>query len=319
METIGVLLINMGGPENLEAVRPFLYNLFSDRFIIKLGPAFMQKPIAAMIATLRCGKTMAMYSKIGGGSPIGKITALQAEKLEAALASSSDDKNAYKVFVVMRYTPPFIGETLQKAVKSGIKRFIALTLYPHECLATTGSAFEVLRTEVERLGVSCKFINSYADNELYIKALVENINGKLLEFQGNCRDILFSAHGLPQYFVDEGDPYVNELTKTIEKIKEQITGYNYHLSYQSRSGPVKWIEPATEDKIRVLADEGVKNLLIVPISFVSDHIETLYEIDILYKDLAKEHGITMLRPKALNDGNVFIQALAALVLSNTHF
>ncbi|MBF0464264.1 MAG: ferrochelatase [Nitrospirae bacterium] len=315
METTGVILINMGGPENLGAVRPFLYNLFSDRLIIKLGPQFLQKPIAALIATLRNGKAKAMYAKIGGGSPISKITTLQAEKLEAALATSGDGQYSYKVFVAMRYTAPFIEDTLQRAVSSGIKRFIALTLYPHNSLATTGSAYAVLRAEVERSGVSCRYINSYADNELYVKALADSMKEKLSEFQGGCRDILFSAHGLPQYFIDNGDPYVSELTKTIGKIKEQITGYRCHISYQSRSGPVKWIEPATEDKIRQLAEDGVKNLLIVPISFVSDHIETLYEIDILYKDLAEKHGITMLRPKALNDGKAFIEALMALVLN----
>ncbi|MBF0521317.1 MAG: ferrochelatase, partial [Nitrospirae bacterium] len=184
METTGVILINMGGPENLRAVRPFLYNLFSDRLIIKLGPQFLQKPIAALIATLRNDKAKAMYAKIGGGSPIAKITALQAEKLEAALAASGDDQYSYKVFVAMRYTAPFIEDTLQRAVSSGIKHFIALTLYPHNSLATTGSAYAVLRAEVERLGVSCRYINSYADNELYVKALADSMKEKLSEFQG---------------------------------------------------------------------------------------------------------------------------------------
>ncbi|MEO5358243.1 MAG: ferrochelatase [Nitrospirae bacterium YQR-1] len=310
--TTGVILINMGGPENLDAVKPFLYNLFSDRLIIKLGPPFMQRTIAALIAALRSGKTKSMYAKIGGGSPIGKITALQGEKLEAALTAKSS--SAYKVFVAMRYTTPSIEESLQRAVNSGITQFIALSLYPHYSLATTGSAYAVLKTEVERLGVNCKYITSYAGNELYIAALVDTINSKLPEFNGNCHDILFSAHGLPQYFIDEGDPYVEEITKTTEKISKQITGYNYHLSYQSRSGPVKWLEPSTEDKIQQLSQQGIKNLLIVPISFVSDHIETLYEIDILYKELSKKSGVNILRPPALNDNAAFIEALASLVL-----
>lgn len=311
----GLMLINMGGPESLDAVRPFLYNLFSDRLIIKLGPSFLQKPIAALIAALRSNKTKSMYAKIGGGSPIGKITTLQAEKLEASLNTPSA-AHSYKVFVAMRYTSPFIEDALQSAVDYGIKQFIALSLYPHYSLATTGSAYAVLRAEVQRLGLSCKYITSYPDNELYVAALVETITSKLLEFNGNCRDILFSAHGLPQYFIDEGDPYVEEITKTIEKIKEQVTGYNYHISYQSRSGPVKWLEPSTETKIHQLSHQGVKNLLIVPISFVSDHIETLYEIDILYKNIAEKNGINMLRPSALNDGRLFIEALTALVLKN---
>ncbi|MBF0591742.1 MAG: ferrochelatase [Nitrospirae bacterium] len=320
----GVLLLNLGGPDSLSAVRPFLYNLFSDRLIIKLGPAFLQRPIAGLIALRRAPKTRAMYQQIGGASPIARITLEQANALQTSLG------DGFKVYVGMRYWHPFIKAAVAQVHKDGLQRLIALSLYPHYCLATTGSAFARLQDVLKRYRLLCNYIRSWSQNSLYVDALVKTIkeaiggndplsvvrhDGQKEIVQphlGGCH-ILMSAHGVPVYFVENGDPYLDELNKTIDLIKERLPGPTYHLSFQSRSGPVKWVTPSTEEKIIQLASAGVKRLIVVAISFVSDHIETLYEIDILYTNLAKKHGIIIQRARALNTEPLFIEALKGII------
>jgi ferrochelatase len=307
----GVLLLNMGGPDTLSAVRPFLFNLFSDRLIIKLGPSFLQKPLAMLISTLRAEKSRAMYALIGGGSPLGRITREQAAALQDALGGD------FKVYVGMRYWHPFIEDTVREMVKDGVRSFTALSLYPHYSLATVGSAFVELNRVPGGLPIEHREVKSWPENPLYIEALSASIReGFWGGVDGEkCRHVLFSAHGLPKYFIDRGDPYVDELKKTISRIRENIDAeVEFSLSYQSRSGPVKWLEPSTGDAIKRYAADGVKRLLIVPISFVSDHIETLYEIDILYRDMAMRRGIELRRVKALNTHPLFIEALKSLVV-----
>jgi ferrochelatase len=304
-----VLLLNMGGPDTLSAVRPFLFNLFSDRLIIKLGPSFLQKPLAMLISTLRAGKSRAMYELIGGGSPLSRITAEQAQALEAALGSD------FKVYVGMRYWHPFIEDSVAEMFKDGVRSFTALSLYPHYSLATSGSTFVELGRVLSKFPMEYREVKSWPDNPLYIEALSALIREGLSGFDGKCRHILFSAHGLPKYFIAQGDPYVDELHRTISGVREKIdTDVEFSLSYQSRSGPVKWLEPSTEDAIQRYATGGVKRLLIVPISFVSDHIETLYEIDIVYREMAERLGLEFVRIKALNTHPMFIEALKSLVV-----
>jgi ferrochelatase len=309
----GVLLLNLGGPDSLKAVKPFLYNLFSDRTIIKLGPPFLQRPIAAFIATTRAGKTRAMYSLIGGKSPILDITKAQAAELEEVLNSgATPEDKAYRVYIGMRYWHPFIEDAVKQMHRDGIKNVIALGLYPHYSIATTGSSVEKLKDIMKNYpSLSLRCIESWYDHPLYIEAVVEQINNGLAQFKGKP-DVLFSAHSLPQQFIDDGDPYLKEIEGTIASITKKI-GVRSHLSFQSKSGPVKWLKPSTEHMLGELARKGVKDLLVVPISFVSDHIETLYEIDILYKDMATGLGINLKRTESLNTSPTFIKALAEIV------
>jgi ferrochelatase len=314
-KTNGVLLLNLGGPDTLDAVRPFLYNLFSDRDIIKLGPTFLQKPIAMFISMSRAGKTRDAYKLIGGGSPILKITTDQAAALQEALKSNGN----FKVYIGMRYWHPFIADTLREMNEDGITDCIVLSLYPHYSIATTGSAVKELKRHLHNYPMRCSYTNSWYDNAGYIDALFDSIAGSIKE-KNKGQEILYSAHSLPVSFIESGDPYVDHINETIRLVNARLKegGYQFtsHLSYQSRSGPVEWLAPSTDDTIVELAQKGVKELLVVPISFVSDHIETLYEIDMLYKDLAAENGIILNRVGSLNTSPKFIDALKDLVLEN---
>jgi ferrochelatase len=321
-DEIGVLLLNLGGPDSIEAVRPFLFNLFSDREIIRLGPSFFQKPLAYLISTLRHKKTEGYYKLIGGKSPIFDITLRQAKALEEALNDSRftvHDSLSFKVFIGMRYWHPLIEETVPEIFHQGIRRLIAVGLYPHYSIATTGSSFSKLKEVISRFTVEVFSVPSWHDHPLYIEALVEKIRRGMNFFhspEGAGREnvhVLFSAHSLPEKFIEEGDPYVEHINGSIEGITNRIK-IQWDLSYQSRSGPVKWLAPSTDEMIHELAGRGVKNLLVVPISFVSDHIETLYEIDILYKDMAKSLGIRLERAESLNTSQLFIEALRDIAM-----
>jgi ferrochelatase len=309
---IGVLLLNLGGPDSLAAVRPFLYNLFSDREIIRLGPAPLQKPIAGLISLLRSPKTRGFYSLIGGKSPLREITAAQAQALEASLRQVTDQP--LKVYMGMRYWHPFTGETVEEMRKDGVTKVLALTLYPHYSIATTGSSVRHFRGIVSRYPMEIHCKESWYNHPLYIDSLVEKIREGMAGFPERPA-VLFSAHSLPQKFIDEGDPYEREIKGTIAAITQRVD-MDWSLSFQSKTGPVKWLEPSTECMLHELAGKGVKNLLVVPISFVSDHIETLYEIDILYGNMARGLGINMRRTESLNTSPVFINALTDLAVTD---
>jgi ferrochelatase len=305
LEKTGVILLNLGGPDSPEAVKPFLYNLFSDRQIIRLGPEFMQKPLARLISTLRAKKAREAYALIGGGSPIVDITKAQADALAETLKFHGD----YEVYCAMRYWHPFTEEAVVRADRDGVKKLIALSLYPQYSSATTGSSETKLWEVVKEYDMQYTSVASWYDHPRYIQAIVDVI-GKALKPETH---VLFSAHSLPVSFVEAGDPYVEHIMGTINEITARMD-IKWNVGYQSRSGPVKWLEPSTDDVIRRLAKEGAKDVLIVPISFVSDHIETLYEIDILYKDLGASFGMTVRRSESLNTHPVFIMALKEIVL-----
>ncbi len=308
---IGVLLLNMGGPEKLNDVQPFLYNLFSDRRIIRLGPALLQKPLAALIARRRAPTSRNNYRKIGGGSPIGTITDRQASALERAL---SRDGN-FMVRSCMRYWHPFAEAVLREMTAAGVNELTALPLYPHYCQATSGSSFADLREQNRRLGCNLPIreIRSWPTEPEYIGSVAARIQEGLALFGNEPVEVVYSAHSLPQKFIDEGDPYVDEIQKTVAALEEK-TGRRGRLCFQSRSGPVQWLEPSTPDMLIRLAEEGCKNILMVPIAFVSDHIETLFEIDMLYKEQAEDSGMRLVSTCGLNDNPQFIQALRNLVL-----
>ena len=322
-DEIGILLLNLGGPDSIEAVRPFLFNLFSDREIIRLGPSFMQKPLAYLISTFRHKKTEGFYRLIGGKSPIFDITSRQARALEEVLNASPFTSHAsrpFKVFIGMRYWHPLIEETVPEIHEQGIRRVIVVGLYPHYSIATTGSSFSRMQEVVSRFRMNVFTISSWHDHPLYIEALAEKIRRGMDVFHpggDGIKDdvhVLFSAHSLPEKFIEEGDPYVEHIKGSIGEITKRMT-IQWDLSYQSKSGPVKWLAPSTDEMIHELAGRGVKNLLVVPISFVSDHIETLYEIDILYRDMAASLGMRLERAESLNTSPLFISALRDIVMN----
>ncbi len=308
-----VLLLQMGGPDSLEAVEPFLYNLFSDRDIIKIGPAFLQPFIARMIVKRRAPKSAANYRDIGGKSPLRELTEQQAAELEKALG------DRYRCFVAMRYWHPFTEEALTAIRQEEIGRIIALSLYPHYSRATSGSSFNELEKCLagSKIRPEISYIRQFFDHPLYIKALSEKIEQGLSGFPDRTNvQLFFSAHSLPQSFIEEGDPYLDHIQTTVRLIMERFEGIAHHLAFQSRAGPVKWLEPSTGDKLKELAALGHSEVLMVPLSFVSDHIETLHEIDIEYRVEAHNLGITNFRRmESLNSSATFIQCLAELVLS----
>ena len=308
---IGVVLLNLGGPEKLEDVEPFLFNLFSDRKIIRLGPWFMQKFIARRIAKKRAPTSMESYRLIGGGSPLKKTTAAQGVALEKMLQA----EGSFKVMMAMRYWPPYAEETLAEMAEEGISKIVALTLYPHYSIATTGSSIDDLKDAAGKSPIDFEIaeIDSWPDQEDYIGCLAENINTGLQQFGEEKVQLVYSAHSLPVKFIEEGDPYLEHMDRTIKAVEER-TGVKGKLCFQSRSGPVEWLAPSTPDMMEELAGEGCENILMVPISFVSDHVETLYEIDIQYRELAEELGMRLERVESLNVQDGFIKGLEKLVV-----
>ncbi|MEF3167941.1 MAG: ferrochelatase [Deltaproteobacteria bacterium] len=319
---IGVVLLNMGGPDSLSAVRPFLQNLFSDREIIRLGPAFLQPVIAWIISFRRAPKSRAAYEKIGGKSPLADITAAQAHALEKALSQSLGEKTC-RCLSGMRYWRPRTPDALAELSRLGVRRVIALSLYPHYSRATNGSSIDDFERAARALGMEYRVIDSYPDDPLYVDALTETVSEGLARLLGRPWDehgglsedavLVYSAHSLPKKMVEEGDPYVQHLERTIAAL-EACTGVQGVLSFQSRSGPVKWLEPATDRLLHDLLASGKRKFLVLPVSFVSDHIETLYEIDMLFGDMVRAKGGTLVRTPALNTRPRFIEALARLVL-----
>lgn len=317
-ERVGVLLFNLGGPETLDDVRPFLYNLFSDPDIIRLPWRAMQKPLAWLISTQRYKKSSGYYEQIGGGSPLRRITGEQAAALEAELGRRNI---AARVYVGMRYWKPFTEEALDQIFRDRITHLVVLPLYPQFSVSTTGSSLNLMKAVIGKNGnprPRLSVIESYQDDPGYIAALAETVSEQLRQFpdQDPSRTrIVFSAHSVPVRYIEEGDPYLEQTRQTVASVMERLGERRPHdLSFQSKVGPVKWLRPSTDETIRRLAREGVSQVLLVPVSFVSEHIETLYELDILYRNVADEVGIKHYRrAPALNARPDFISSLADLV------
>lgn len=331
-----VLLLNLGGPDSLQAVEPFLANLFGDRDIFKLP---FQKKLAAFIARKRAPKVIKEYELIGGRSPLGDWTELQRKSLEEKLRRIDPDTD---VITCMRYWHPMTDEAVGRTINGGYDRIILLPLYPHFSVSTTGSSFNEWRRQMTALGavrrdqydhtgkrwwsekwvtssgaeLEAVFINDYYDNPLYTAAINKRIDEGLEKFDDPSKvHILFSPHGTPLSYVKKGDPYSFHIKKTVEQIMDQRKqSHGYSLSYQSRVGPVKWLEPYTSDMIRRLSSEGRRQLLVIPVSFVSDHVETLYELDIEYRHIAEQAGIEKyIVMTGLNDLPEFTDALSDVV------
>jgi ferrochelatase len=310
-----VVLLNMGGPDSLEAVEPFLFNLFSDRSLIALpGGALLQKPLARMLARRRAEKSRENYRRIGGRSPLADWTLRQARGLAEALGGS------WSVEVVMRYWPPRAQEVLWRMRGNGVRQALVLPLYPQYAGATTGSSIADFRQAAATLFPELAYgiIDHWHDWPAYLDALAARIGEGLQLLPENLRaeaPILFSAHTLPQKVIDRGDPDLGQTLATVRGIMQRLGERPWHLGFQSRSGPVKWLQPAIETVLKDLAAAGHASVLMVPLSFVSDHVETLHEIDQVYRQKARELGIEhFARSPSLNDHPDFIRALADLVV-----
>ena len=308
---IGIVFLNMGGPDSLATVRPFLYNLFSDREIIQLGPRFLQPLIAWAISRRRAPKSRAAYAKIGGKSPLATITRTQAKAVEQLLNHKLQEK--VLCLAGMRYWNPRAPDVLHDMKDRGISKVLGLSLYPHYSRATSGSSIGEFERCAGRLGLEAHVIDSFPDHPGYVAALADIVQEGLKKVKDKDEfALVYSAHSLPKSMVEEGDPYVDHLYRTIAAL-EELTGLKGHLCYQSRSGPVEWLEPGTDVLLNELAEKGFRSLLVLPISFVSDHVETLYEIDMLYSEMMAKKGVRLIRTPSLNDRPLFINALSNLV------
>lgn len=316
-EKIGVVLLNLGGPDSLEAVEPFLFNLFSDPDIIDFPGSFLfRKRLAKLISTRRSPGVIEQYRKIGGKSPLKDHTLRQATLLEEKLNQRIDAR----VYVAMRYWKPFTDEALDAVERDGIKKVILLPLYPHFSKATTTSSVKEWERHLalRDIDVEHSLIEHYFDHPTYIDAFVERVQQGLKRFAEDVRDevkILFSAHGTPMKLVKQGDPYSHQIAKTVAAIMEQGAFKQTHtLCYQSKVGPLKWLTPSTPDTIADLASKGARHMLLVPVAFASDHLETLFELGIEYRRQARERGVVQYEvTEGLNDSPKFIEALSQLV------
>ncbi len=298
------MLLGMGGPAKTDDVREFLFNIFSDRNIIRMpGGQLFQRPFAKLISSLRRAGVEDNYRAIGGGSPLLMWTEKQAEQLEQLL---SDELPGVSCMVGMRYFHPFIEDSIARALKNGFRRFVFLPMYPQYSKATTGSVFEMVRRAIREHEVEAVFINDFHDDPGYTRLLKEQIDANIAPDE----TLLFSAHSLPQKFVDEGDPYVQQTEITTAMAAGDR---DFHLSYQSRTGPVKWIGPDTVAEVRRLLSDPKRKLFIVPISFVCDHIETLHELDIKLKEDLGIDGTRIRRMPMFNDAVAFTKVVAEIV------
>ena len=314
---LGVLVFNLGGPESLRDVKPFLYRLFSDPEIIRIRWSPLRKVVAYAIATLRKNKSQGYYKLIGGGSPLRRLTEEQAAALESELRRRGLDAQS---FVGMCTWKPLLSEAVERVEQSSVDRLVIMPLFPQYSFTTTRAGSEALRKLLTKSAslkaLNTTWISTWAEHPTYIESFSSSIERELAKFSEPDKvQLLFSAHSIPESYVREGDPYLDQTKASMERIMDRLGRKNpYQLSFQSKIGPVKWLEPATNTVLMEYGKRGVANVLVVPISFVSEHIETLYELDILYQKVAKDAGIpNFKRVPALNSDPLFIRALADIV------
>ena len=312
---LGVVLFQLGGPDTLEAIEPFLYNLFCDPDIIDFPFARLaRKPLAKLISSTRARTVRHHYSIIGGGSPIRRNTEGQARALEAELEARGVDACC---FVAMRYWHPFTAEAVAALERAHCDEIVLLPLYPQFSSTTTGSSLNEWNRRFRRNGAPVHTVGNFYRNEAYLDALVETIDRTLAGFEKPERtEIIFSAHSVPLAVIERGDPYQRQIEETVALVMERGGWSNRHrLCYQSKVGASRWLQPTLRGILRQAAEQGIEEVCVVPISFVSDHVETLGEIDHEARQLASSLGIRRFEMTlGLNDLPAFIRALADLVL-----
>lgn len=310
-----MVLFQLGGPDSPEAIEPFLYNLFSDPDIIDFPLAWLaRKPLARLIASRRAGHMAHHYAALGGKSPLPELTVRQAAALEAELRRDLD----VRVVVAMRYWHPMTPAAVSELERYGADRIVLLPLYPQYSKTTTGSSVN----EWNRCFVPngwrprVHLVRDYHDDPGYIEAVVEAVGAALARFPDPAAvDLVFSAHSVPAELIAAGDPYQRQIERTVELVCRR-GGWpaRKHLCYQSKVGPFRWLKPAVRETLEALASADARHVLMAPISFVSDHIETLHEIDVEQRENARRLGIPDFRMvPGLNDSPAFIAALAGIV------
>jgi|SRR5690242_3627 len=310
---IGVVLFQLGGPDTPQAIEPFLFNLFSDPDIIDFPFARLgRKPLAKLISTTRAKKVQHHYSAIGGASPIRRFTEQQAEALQRELRADGIDAHC---FVAMRYWHPFTAEAVELLGQANCDEVVLLPLYPQYSRTTTGSSLNEWQ-RLFRQDIPVRTVETFYRHPLYLDALVEKVDEALARFpESGCPEIVFSAHSVPVSVIAQGDPYQRQIEQTVELVMER-GGWplRHRLCYQSKVGASKWLQPSLHRTIRDLAAEKIREVCVVPIAFVSDHVETLGEIDHEAREEAAELGIQQFEmTSGLNDSPTFIAALADLV------
>ena len=317
----GILLLNMGGPEKVEGVYDFLLRLFSDPDLIPL-PA--RSRLAPFIAKRRTPRIEKQYAEIGGGSPITRWTNLQGENMSKILDKISPETAPHKHYIGFRYVPTLTEDALVLMKAEGVKRAVAFTQYPQYSCSTTGSSLNAIfrhykKNPEDAKSMEWSVIDRWPTHSGLVDAFADRILSGLKRFPSDKQDevvILFSAHSLPMSVVNRGDPYPAEVAATVSRVMDKIGhSHSYRLVWQSKVGPMPWLGAQTDDAIKGLCKKGFKNILLVPIAFTSDHIETLYELDIEYiGELAHEAGAeNIFRADSLNDSPIFIRAMADIV------
>ena len=314
-----VILFNLGGPDKLENVQPFLFNLFNDPAILNL-PTILRYPLAKLISKRRAPIAKKIYKELGGSSPILKLTKEQSNVLETKL-NNNDQRSEYKCFIVMRCWHPRAEEVVKHVRTFNPDEIILMPLYPQYSAATSGSSIKEWKDICKKnnLKIKTSTICCYPTNDSFILAHKEEIIKKITNLK-NFK-LIFSAHGLPEKNIKKGDPYQWQIEQSVEKIvgSLQIKGLDWILSYQSRVGPLRWIGPSTEDIIIENSKLG-KHIVLVPIAFVSEHSETLVELDIEYKELADKNGCkNYTRVPALGINKNYIKAMSNLIINKVEY
>lgn len=332
MSRIAVVLMNLGGPDRLEAVQPFLFNLFNDPAIIS-SPAIFRWPLAKLISTRRAPIAREIYRELGGGSPLLANTEAQAAALKAALVGQlGKSQSDCEVFIAMRYWHPMTDECVQRVKVFSPDVVVLLPLYPQFSTTTSASSVQAWRRAARKAGLNCSLkvvccyptLGGFADAVagLLETKLASLDEGRVESEKKYTHKVLFSAHGLPKKIVAAGDPYQWQVEQSVEAVMSRLkecrpewTDLDYGVCYQSRVGPLEWIGPATEDEI-VRAGQNGKSVVLVPIAFVSEHSETLVELDIEYRKLAEENGVPGYhRVSTVGTEQAFVDGLAGLVRS----
>jgi ferrochelatase len=309
-----VILFNLGGPDKLENVEPFLFNLFNDPAILNL-PTILRYPLAKLISSRRAPTAKKIYQELGGSSPILKLTEEQSKALESKL-NIDDENSEYKCFIVMRCWHPRAEEVLENVKIFNPDEIILMPLYPQYSAATSGSSIKEWKDICKKKNIKIKTstICCYPTDDNFVMAHREEIIKKIDKLE-NFK-LIFSAHGLPEKNIKKGDPYQWQVEQSVNKIVKSlnIQDLDWILSYQSRVGPLKWIGPSTEDIIVENSKAG-KHIVLVPIAFVSEHSETLVELDIEYKEIADKNGCkNYTRVPALGTNEYYIKAMSDLII-----
>jgi len=314
-----IILFNLGGPDKLENVEPFLFNLFNDPAILNL-PTFLRYPLAKLISNRRAPVAKKIYAELGGSSPILKLTKEQSDALEIKL-NQTQEEDEYKCFIIMRCWNPRAEDVIKDVQLYGPDEVVLMPLYPQYSAATSGSSIKEWKGVCRKNNyhVKTSTICCYPTDQNFINAHTKEIIKKIKDLK-NFK-LIFSAHGLPEKNIKKGDPYQWQVEQSVKKIVESLSDENldWILSYQSRVGPLKWIGPSTEDIIIENSKIG-KHIVLVPIAFVSEHSETLVELDIEYKEIADANGCkNYTRVPALGTNTDFIKAMSELIIKKNEY